>query len=142
MLLEKLSAIQHTDSCLPLLVLAATSALQRAIEQRVSLLLLSSLVIVFGGRTPCVRILRGAGQYAKPRSKPTEIVEGKEVLSFRQVTTFSPEVPVISKPLIDSYLYTHRGENVNGIGLDERTPDPDRLVQWVELLSFQVSSAS
>lgn len=67
------------------------------------MLLLSSLVIVYGGRSPVVRILRGAGQYAKPRSKPTEVVDGKEVLSFR-------------------------GENVNGIEVDERDPDPERLL--------------
>jgi len=75
----------------------------QAIEQKISLLLLSSLVIVFGGRSPVVRILRGAGQYAKPRSKPTETVDGREVLSFR-------------------------GENVNGIEIEERDPDPERLL--------------
>lgn len=55
----------------------------RGIEQRVSLLLLSSLVLVHGGRSPVVRILRGAGQYAKPRSKATETVDGVEYTSFR-----------------------------------------------------------
>lgn len=113
---------------------------QRAIEQRVSLLLLSSLVIVFGGRTPCVRILRGAGQYAKPRSKPTEIIEGKEVLSFRCVTL--SHSGFLSPCSILLTLAPHRGENVNGIGLDERTPDPDRLVQWALFLHFWVRRCS
>ncbi|KAJ1554598.1 hypothetical protein HK096_002814 [Nowakowskiella sp. JEL0078] len=63
-----------------------------------------SLILVWGGRTPVVRIARMAGQYAKPRSKPTEIIDGKEVLVFR-------------------------GDNVNGMDIDDRNPDPQRLLQ-------------
>lgn len=42
-----------------------------------------SLVLTWGARTSVVRIARMAGQYAKPRSKPTEMYEGKEILSYR-----------------------------------------------------------
>lgn len=42
-----------------------------------------SLVLIWGARTPVVRIARMAGQYAKPRSKPTEMHEGKEIPSYR-----------------------------------------------------------
>lgn len=69
-----------------------------------------SLIILHGSRLPVVRIARIAGQYAKPRSKPTEVVEidgeKKEVLSFR-------------------------GDNVNGFEVDERKPDPERLLGYV-----------
>lgn len=34
---------------------------------------------------PVVRIARMGGQYAKPRSKQTEVVDGKEIPSFRSV---------------------------------------------------------
>ena len=68
-----------------------------------SRVLLMSLIILHGSRLPVVRIMRIAGQYAKPRSKPTEIVDGKEVLSFR-------------------------GDNVNGYDVDDREPDPQRLL--------------
>jgi 3-deoxy-7-phosphoheptulonate synthase len=44
-----------------------------------------------------------AGQYAKPRSSPTEIIDGKTYNSFR-------------------------GDNVNGIALEDREPDPNRLL--------------
>jgi 3-deoxy-7-phosphoheptulonate synthase len=44
-----------------------------------------------------------AGQFAKPRSSPTEKVDGKEVISFK-------------------------GDNVNGFSADEREPDPNRFV--------------
>jgi 3-deoxy-7-phosphoheptulonate synthase len=73
------------------------------IEKKIRILLQMSLVLVWGSRKPTVRIGRIAGQYAKPRSKDTEIVDGKEVFSFR-------------------------GENVNGFSPDDRTPDPRRLV--------------
>jgi hypothetical protein len=48
--------------------------------------------------------MRIAGQYAKPRSKPTEThPELGEVLSYR-------------------------GDNINGFSPDDRSPDPDRLL--------------
>lgn len=62
-----------------------------------------SLIILHGSRLPVVRIMRIAGQYAKPRSKPTEMVNGQEVLSFR-------------------------GDNVNGYSVEDRKPDPQRLL--------------
>jgi len=41
---------------------------------------------VTGGlKVPVVRLARMGGQYAKPRSKQTEVVDGKEINSFRCV---------------------------------------------------------
>lgn len=57
------------------------------IEHRLSLLLSMSLILIWGMKLPVVRIARMGGQYAKPRSKQTEIVDGKEVMSFRSVTS-------------------------------------------------------
>ncbi|KAG0150987.1 hypothetical protein CROQUDRAFT_57659 [Cronartium quercuum f. sp. fusiforme G11] len=82
------------------------------ITSRVKLLLMMSLIIIWEARMPVVRIGRIAGQFAKPRSQPTEIINGKEHLSFR-------------------------GDIVNGHSLDERTPDPDRL-----LMAYFHSSAT
>lgn len=62
-----------------------------------------SLILVWGARIPIVRIARMAGQYAKPRSSPTETVDGKTYTSFR-------------------------GDNVNGIDLSDRDPNPARLL--------------
>lgn len=61
-----------------------------------------SLILIWGMKLPVVRIARMGGQYAKPRSKQTEIVDGKEVMSFRSVTSpkaasafrkLTPDVP-------------------------------------------------
>ncbi|KAG0353569.1 hypothetical protein BG005_007156 [Podila minutissima] len=76
---------------------------QSPIEAKLKVLLQMSLVLIWGARMPVVRIARMAGQYAKPRSKPTEMHEGKEILSYR-------------------------GDNVNGYDPSDRTPDPERLL--------------
>ncbi|RYP28696.1 hypothetical protein DL767_007093 [Monosporascus sp. MG133] len=76
-----------------------------AIESKVKLLLQMSLVLVWGADKRVVRIGRMAGQYAKPRSSPTEIVDGgREVPSFR-------------------------GDILNGFEIEERELDPQRLVR-------------
>jgi 3-deoxy-7-phosphoheptulonate synthase len=57
------------------------------VEAKLRLILMMSLVVVWGARVPVVRVGRIAGQYGKPRSKDKEIVEvdgeKKEVLTFR-----------------------------------------------------------
>ncbi|KAH7321402.1 3-deoxy-7-phosphoheptulonate synthase [Stachybotrys elegans] len=77
---------------------------QNAVESKIKLLLQMSLVLIWGTNKPVVRIGRMAGQYAKPRSSPTEIVDGREIPSFR-------------------------GDILNGYHLDEREIDPNRLVK-------------
>lgn len=64
-----------------------------------------AIVLTFGGAQPVVKIGRIAGQFAKPRSSPTETKDGLELPSYR-------------------------GDIVNGIGFDEksRVPDPQRQV--------------
>ncbi|KAK5727569.1 Aromatic/aminoadipate aminotransferase 1 [Elasticomyces elasticus] len=76
----------------------------QAIDTKVKLLLQMSLVLIWGGNKPVVRIARMAGQYAKPRSSPMETVDGKQMPSFR-------------------------GDILNGYPSDQRDIDPDRLVQ-------------
>ena len=73
------------------------------IESKIKLLLQMSLVLIVGMKKPVVRIARMAGQFAKPRSSPTEIYNGREIHSFR-------------------------GDNINGFDPEDRTPNPSRLV--------------
>lgn len=51
------------------------------ITNKLKILLQMSLVLVYGGKQPVTRIGRFAGQYAKPRSSPTETarINGKDV---------------------------------------------------------------
>ncbi|KAI5865739.1 3-deoxy-7-phosphoheptulonate synthase [Durotheca rogersii] len=76
-----------------------------AVESKIKLLLQMSLVLIWGADKRIVRIARLAGQYAKPRSSPTEVLpDGREVPSFR-------------------------GDILNGYHLEDRELDPQRLVK-------------
>ncbi len=69
-------------------------------------LLQMAVVLTFGAAMPVVKVGRMAGQFAKPRSEPTETIGGVTLPSYR-------------------------GDNVNGIEFtaEARQPDPSRLVQ-------------
>ncbi|HET9237418.1 MAG TPA: 3-deoxy-7-phosphoheptulonate synthase class II [Oligoflexus sp.] len=77
---------------------------KEAITSKLKILLQMSVVLCYGLRKPVVRIGRMAGQYAKPRSQDTEIVDGQEI-------------PV------------YRGDIINSFeaNLEARKPDPRRI---------------
>ena len=54
-----------------------------AITRTLKILLQMSLVLTHGARRPVVRVGRFAGQYAKPRSSPVEIVGGRALASYK-----------------------------------------------------------
>ncbi|MFD6424071.1 class II 3-deoxy-7-phosphoheptulonate synthase [Streptomyces sp. NPDC060198] len=76
------------------------------IRAKLKTLLQMSAVLTYAAAVPVVKVGRIAGQYSKPRSKPTETRDG--------VT-----------------LPTYRGDSVNGFEFTEaaRIPDPERLKQ-------------
>ncbi|MCJ2059672.1 3-deoxy-7-phosphoheptulonate synthase class II [Methylobacterium sp. J-048] len=65
-----------------------------------------AMVLTFAGGSPVVKVGRIAGQFAKPRSSPTETLDGVSLPSYR-------------------------GDIVNGIGFTEeaRIPDPRRQLE-------------
>ncbi len=65
-----------------------------------------AVVLTFAAASPVVKVGRIAGQFAKPRSSPTEIVDGVELPSYR-------------------------GDNINDIAFtaEARVPDPRRQVE-------------
>ena len=69
-------------------------------------LLQIAIVLTYGGSLPIVKVGRLAGQFAKPRSAPTETVDGVELPSYR-------------------------GDIINGMEFtpEARHPDPARMVQ-------------
>ena len=76
------------------------------IHQLLKVILQMSAILSFGGHREIIRIGRIAGQYAKPRSSDTELVDGIRLPSYR-------------------------GDMVNGIEstVVSRTPDPRRMVE-------------
>nr|XP_031861292.1 uncharacterized protein CI109_003264 [Kwoniella shandongensis]KAA5528364.1 hypothetical protein CI109_003264 [Kwoniella shandongensis] len=95
---------------------------QDPIEHKLSLILLMSLIILHGSRLPVIRIARIAGQYAKPRSKPTEMVD-MEVPDGPVGSDGTQKTKVEKKEVL-----SFRGDNVNGYEADDRAPDPERLL--------------
>ena len=70
------------------------------------LILQMAVVLTFAGGKPVVKVGRMAGQFAKPRSEPTETQGGVTLPSYR-------------------------GDNINGMEFEAaaRTPDPERLLK-------------
>ncbi|WP_425406292.1 class II 3-deoxy-7-phosphoheptulonate synthase [Hwanghaeella sp.] len=75
------------------------------IRDTFKVMLQMAVVLTFGASLPVVKVGRMAGQFAKPRSAPTEKVDGVELPSYR-------------------------GDIINGIDFTEasRVPDPNRML--------------
>ncbi len=65
-----------------------------------------AVVLTYGAKVPVVKVGRMAGQFAKPRSAPTEVIGGVEYPSYR-------------------------GDIINGFDatVEARRPDPNRMLQ-------------
>ncbi|MEM8870865.1 MAG: 3-deoxy-7-phosphoheptulonate synthase class II [Pseudomonadota bacterium] len=76
------------------------------IRDTYKVMLQMAVVLTFGAKLPVVKIGRMAGQFAKPRSAPTEAKDGVELPSYR-------------------------GDIINDIAFtsESRTPDPERMLQ-------------
>ena len=79
------------------------------IRDSFKVILQMAVALTFGAGLPIVKVGRMAGQFAKPRSAPTEIIDGLELPSYR-------------------------GDMVNGIEFNDvsRRPDPTRLLNVYE----------
>ncbi|MCI4665481.1 MAG: 3-deoxy-7-phosphoheptulonate synthase class II [Neomegalonema sp.] len=76
-----------------------------AIRDTFRVLLQMAVVLTYGAKRPVVKIGRIAGQFAKPRSSPTETIDGLE-------------------------LPIYRGDIINGVDFTEeaRIPNPQRMI--------------
>jgi 3-deoxy-7-phosphoheptulonate synthase len=54
-----------------------------SIRDKLKVILQMAIVLTYGAGVPVVKLGRIAGQFAKPRSSPTETVDGSELPSFR-----------------------------------------------------------
>jgi len=77
-----------------------------AIRDTFRALMQMAVVLTFAGAKPVVKVGRIAGQFGKPRSEPTETIDGVTLPSYR-------------------------GDNINGMEFtpDSRIPDPERLLK-------------
>ncbi|MFU8897824.1 MAG: class II 3-deoxy-7-phosphoheptulonate synthase [Roseinatronobacter sp.] len=77
-----------------------------SIRDTFKVLLQMAIVLTYGAKVPVVKVGRMAGQFAKPRSAPTEVIGGQELPSYR-------------------------GDIINGFDFtpEARIPDPNRMLQ-------------
>lgn len=77
-----------------------------AIRDTFKVMLQMAMVLTYGAKVPVVKVGRMAGQFAKPRSAPTEVLNGVELPSYR-------------------------GDIVNELAFTEaaRIPDPQKMLQ-------------
>ncbi len=80
-------------------------------------LLQMAVVLTLGGKKPVVKVGRVAGQFAKPRSAPTETVNGKTLPSYRgdivNSFEFTPEArEVRAERMLDAYLQSSASLNL------------------------------
>ena len=80
------------------------------IANKLKILLQMSMVLVHAGKRPVVRVGRLAGQYAKPRSKPTEERDGVVLPSYFGDLVNRPEFTADARrtdprALVDAYLH-------------------------------------
>ncbi len=73
----------------------------KIIKEKLKIILQMAIVLTYGGLKPVVKVGRIAGQYAKPRSKSTEIIDGQELMTFRGDCVNSLE-PTVQGRLPDS----------------------------------------
>ncbi|WP_299842767.1 class II 3-deoxy-7-phosphoheptulonate synthase [uncultured Roseovarius sp.] len=77
-----------------------------AIRDTFKVMLQMAMVLTYGAKVPVVKVGRMAGQFAKPRSAPTEVVNGVELPSYR-------------------------GDIINELAFtpEARSPDPEKMLQ-------------
>jgi 3-deoxy-7-phosphoheptulonate synthase len=108
---------------------------QDMIEAKVKLLLQMSLVLIYGAKKKVVRVARMAGQYAKPRSSPMEVVNGVSMPSFRGDILNSYEAdPVLREPdprrLVDAYFHSAATQNYLRAALASGLADLHAPLDW------------
>ncbi|TNC51168.1 3-deoxy-7-phosphoheptulonate synthase class II [Rubellimicrobium rubrum] len=77
-----------------------------SIRDTFKVILQMAMVLTYGAKVPVVKVGRVAGQFAKPRSAPSEVINGIELPSYK-------------------------GDIINGFDFtsEARVPDPERMLQ-------------
>ncbi|WP_420587108.1 class II 3-deoxy-7-phosphoheptulonate synthase [Ruegeria sp.] len=87
-----------------------------AIRDTFKVMLQMAMVLTYGAKVPVVKVGRMAGQFAKPRSAPTEVVDGVELPSYRgdiiNELAFTPEAR-IPNPQKMLQAYTQAAATLN-----------------------------
>jgi 3-deoxy-7-phosphoheptulonate synthase len=87
-----------------------------SIRDTFKVMLQMAMVLTYGAKVPVVKVGRMAGQFAKPRSAPTEVINGVELPSYRgdiiNELAFTPEAR-IPDPAKMLQAYTQAAASLN-----------------------------
>lgn len=87
-----------------------------SIRDTFKVMLQMAMVLTYGAKVPVIKLGRMAGQFAKPRSAPTEVVDGVELPSYRgdiiNELAFTPEAR-IPNPQKMLQAYTQAAATLN-----------------------------
>lgn len=106
-----------------------------SIANQIKIILQMSLILTYSARKPVIRIGRIAGQYAKPRSRKTEVVDGQEIPSyFGDCVNEFKATPQTRRPnperLLLSYYYSATTLNHIRAMIDGGFADMHRAYNW------------
>ncbi|HEX9696756.1 MAG TPA: 3-deoxy-7-phosphoheptulonate synthase class II [Actinomycetota bacterium] len=106
-----------------------------SVRDRLKVLLQIAAVLTYAAGTPIVKVSRIAGQFAKPRSSPTEMVGGVEIPSFRGHIVNSDE-PVAAarvpdpRRMLDAYHHAAATLNLLRAFTDGGFADLGKVHAW------------
>jgi len=105
------------------------------ITGKLKILIQMSLILVYGLKMPVTKIGRLAGQYAKPRSRQTEIVEGRQLPCYRGDLINSAEANCKArqadpKRLLKGYSFASLTLNYIRTLFDDRFSDFSNIDNW------------
>ena len=108
---------------------------EHMIANRLKILLQMSVILTYGIRMPIIKVGRIAGQYAKPRSKNNEHVNGLDIPSYRGdcVNSFEPDpLARVADPqrLLQSYYYSSMTLNYIRAMIDGGFADLHHPYHW------------
>lgn len=112
-----------------------SSCTEQGMRSKLRVILQLAILLTYGSGMPVVKVGRIAGQFAKPRSKPTEFVAGKELPAFRGDIVNGPEpTPDARRPDVERLLraYHHASAILNLLRAltKEGFADLDQVHAW------------
>ncbi len=106
-----------------------------AIRDTFKVMLQMAMVLTYGAKVPVVKVGRMAGQFAKPRSAPTEVIDGLELPSYRgdiiNELAFTPEARLPDpKKMLQAYTQAAATLNLLRAFSTGGYADVNQVHQW------------
>jgi 3-deoxy-7-phosphoheptulonate synthase len=89
-----------------------SSSTERAVRSKLKVILQLAILLTYGSGLPVVKVGRIAGQFGKPRSQLTEVIDGVELPVFRGDIVNSPEpTPEARRPDVNRLMRAYHNSS-------------------------------